>query len=180
MTAPDSEPGVAANGEEPQAAQGGEEPQAAQGDAEPQAAQGGSESLIRVEGVHKSFGDLEVLRGIDLAVAKGESMVVIGGSGTGKSVLIKHIIGLLRPDEGTVTVDGRVVAELKRLNLGELRRGMGMLFQYAALFDSMTVGDNVAFALRRHTRMNAALAEPYYSNPSLAARGESPALHRDR
>ncbi len=115
-----------------------------------------TEPLIRIEGLRKSFGDLEVLRGADLSVSKGESMVVIGGSGTGKSVLIKHIIGLLRPDEGTVTVDGQVVAELKRLGLGELRRGMGMLFQYAALFDSMTVGDNVAFALRQHSRMTPA------------------------
>ncbi len=138
MTERDSESEVAGNGDEPQIADGGTEP------------------LIRVEGLHKSFGDLEVLRGADLSVSKGESMVVIGGSGTGKSVLIKHIIGLLRPDEGKVTVDGRVVARLRRSDLGELRRGMGMLFQYAALFDSMTVGDNVAFALRQHTRMKAA------------------------
>ncbi len=138
MTERDSESKVAGNGHEPQVADGGTEP------------------LIRVEGLHKSFGDLEVLRGTDLSVSKGESMVVIGGSGTGKSVLIKHIIGLLRPDEGKVTVDGRVVARLRRSDLGELRRGMGMLFQYAALFDSMTVGDNVAFALRQHTRMKAA------------------------
>ncbi len=138
MTERDSESKVAGNGHEPQVADGGTEP------------------LIRVEGLHKSFGDLEVLRGADLSVSKGESMVVIGGSGTGKSVLIKHIIGLLRPDEGKVTVDGRVVARLRRSDLGELRRGMGMLFQYGALFDSMTVGDNVAFALRQHTRMKAA------------------------
>ncbi len=138
MTERDSESKVAGNGHEPQVSDGGTEP------------------LIRVEGLHKSFGDLEVLRGTDLSVSKGESMVVIGGSGTGKSVLIKHIIGLLRPDEGKVTVDGRVVARLRRSDLGELRRGMGMLFQYAALFDSMTVGDNVAFALRQHTRMKAA------------------------
>ena len=138
MTERDSESKVAGNGHEPQVADGGTEP------------------LIRVEGLRKSFGDLEVLRGADLSVSKGESMVVIGGSGTGKSVLIKHIIGLLRPDEGKVTVDGRVVARLRRSDLGELRRGMGMLFQYAALFDSMTVGDNVAFALRQHTRMKAA------------------------
>ncbi len=138
MTERDRESKVAGNGHEPQVADGGTEP------------------LIRVEGLHKSFGDLEVLRGADLSVSKGESMVVIGGSGTGKSVLIKHIIGLLRPDEGKVTVDGRVVARLRRSDLGELRRGMGMLFQYAALFDSMTVGDNVAFALRQHTRMKAA------------------------
>jgi phospholipid/cholesterol/gamma-HCH transport system ATP-binding protein len=94
--------------------------------------------------------------GTDLTVAKGESMVVIGGSGTGKSVLVKHIIGLLHPDAGTVTVDGRQVSTLKRTELSDLRRRMGMLFQYAALFDSMTVGENVAFALRRHTKMSEA------------------------
>lgn len=112
------------------------------------------EPLIKVEGLFKAFGSLEVLRGTDLSIAKGESMVVIGGSGTGKSVLIKNIIGLLRPDAGTVNVDGEVVADLKRPELGELRRRMGMLFQYAALFDSMNVADNVGFALRQHTKMS--------------------------
>jgi phospholipid/cholesterol/gamma-HCH transport system ATP-binding protein len=112
--------------------------------------------FIRVEGLYKAFGKVEVLKGADLAVAKGESMVVIGGSGTGKSVLVKHIIGLLHPDAGTVTVDGRQVSTLKRTELSDLRRRMGMLFQYAALFDSMTVGENVAFALRRHTKMSEA------------------------
>jgi phospholipid/cholesterol/gamma-HCH transport system ATP-binding protein len=116
----------------------------------------GGEALIAVDGLHKAFGDLQVLRGADLEITKGESMVVIGGSGTGKSVLIKHIIGLLRPDAGKVTVDGEVVARLKRPELGAMRRRMGMLFQYAALFDSMTVGDNVSFALRQHTKMSEA------------------------
>ena len=110
-------------------------------------------AFIRVEGLCKAFAELEVLRGTDLQIARGESMVVIGGSGTGKSVLIKHIIGLLRPDAGRVLVDGEEVAALKRRGLKELRRRMGMLFQYAALFDSMTVGENVAFALRKHTPM---------------------------
>ena len=109
--------------------------------------------FIRVAGVYKSFGDLHVLRGVDLDIAKGESMVIIGGSGTGKSVLIKHIIGLLRPDDGSVTVDGREVGALGRSDLGALRQRMGMLFQNAALFDSMTVGDNVAFAMRQRTPM---------------------------
>jgi phospholipid/cholesterol/gamma-HCH transport system ATP-binding protein len=112
--------------------------------------------FIRVEGLYKAFGKVEVLKGTDLTVAKGESMVVIGGSGTGKSVLVKHIIGLLHPDAGTVTVAGRQVGSLKRTELSDLRRRMGMLFQYAALFDSMTVGENVAFALRRHTKMSEA------------------------
>ncbi len=109
--------------------------------------------FIRVAGLQKSFGDLHVLQSVDLDIAKGESMVIIGGSGTGKSVLIKHIIGLLRPDDGFVTIDGREVAALGRFDLGMLRERMGMLFQYAALFDSMTVGDNVAFAMRQRTLM---------------------------
>ena len=118
-----------------------------------QVTRNGTEPLIRVEGLRKSFGDLKVLRGVNLSVSKGESMVVIGGSGTGKSVLIKHIIGLLRPDEGKVVVKGAVISESDRSDLNELRRSMGMLFQQAALFDSMTVGDNVAFELRQHTSM---------------------------
>jgi phospholipid/cholesterol/gamma-HCH transport system ATP-binding protein len=109
--------------------------------------------FISVEGLHKSFGSQRVLHGVDLSIARGESMVVIGGSGSGKSVLIKHVIGLLDPDDGQVRVEGQAVAGLNRTGLGDLRRRMGMLFQYAALFDSMNVGENVAFALRQHTKM---------------------------
>jgi len=105
--------------------------------------------FIRISDLHKSFGDLRVLRGIDLDIARGESLVIIGSSGTGKSVLIKHVIGLLAPDEGDLMVDGSSVPGLGREALSKLRRRMGMLFQYAALFDSMNVGDNVAFALRQ-------------------------------
>lgn len=111
----------------------------------------GQGAFISLRGVHKAFGDLQVLRGADLDVARGESVVIIGSSGTGKSVLIKHIIGLLEPDSGEVLVDGASVPALGRGELRGLRRRMGMLFQYAALFDSMSVGDNVAFALRQHT-----------------------------
>jgi phospholipid/cholesterol/gamma-HCH transport system ATP-binding protein len=136
---------------QPSAKAGGAAPASRQ---EPAPAPAAGTPLIEVKGLCKSFGMLDVLRGADLSIAKGESMVVIGGSGTGKSVLIKHIIGLLRPNAGTVTVDGRVVADLKRPELGALRRRMGMLFQYAALFDSMNVADNVAFAMRQHTRMS--------------------------
>ncbi|MFQ5743753.1 MAG: ABC transporter ATP-binding protein [Acidobacteriota bacterium] len=110
--------------------------------------------IISVEGLHKAFGDHLVLQGVDLTIERGESMVVIGCSGTGKSVLIKHIIGLLQPDQGQVVVDGQVVSELNRGELNDLRRRMGMLFQYAALFDSMTIEQNVAFALRQHTTMS--------------------------
>jgi len=120
-----------------------------------QVARKGTESLISIEGLRKSFGTAKVLRGASLSVSSGESMVVIGGSGTGKSVLIKHVIGLLRPDEGKVIVKGAVISELDRSDLNELRRSMGMLFQQAALFDSMTVGDNIAFELRHHTSMGA-------------------------
>ena len=120
-----------------------------------QVARKGTEALISIEGLRKSFGTAKVLRGASLSVSSGESMVVIGGSGTGKSVLIKHVIGLLRPDEGKVIVKGAVISELDRSGLNELRRSMGMLFQQAALFDSMTVGDNIAFELRHHTSMGA-------------------------
>ena len=105
--------------------------------------------FISLRGVKKAFGTQEVLSGVDLDIAKGESVVVIGTSGTGKSVLIKHIIGLLAPDSGEVMVDGLSVPDLGRGDLTDLRRRMGMLFQYAALFDSMTVADNVAFALKQ-------------------------------
>jgi phospholipid/cholesterol/gamma-HCH transport system ATP-binding protein len=111
--------------------------------------------FIRLRGVRKAFGDHAVLQGVDLNVARGESVVIIGSSGTGKSVLIKHIIGLLAPDSGEVHIDGAHVAGLGRAALRDLRQRMGMLFQYAALFDSMNVGDNVAFALRQHTNWSA-------------------------
>ena len=107
------------------------------------------QSFIRIRDLHKSFGELHVLRGVDLDVARGESLVIIGSSGTGKSVLLKHVIGLLAPDHGDLVVDGSSVPGLGRDALSRLRRRMGMLFQYAALFDSMNVGDNVAFALRQ-------------------------------
>ncbi len=119
----------------------------------PSTAPAGRPGLISLRGLRKSFGDLQVLRGTDLEIAKGESLVIIGSSGSGKSVLIKHIIGLLRPDSGEVWVDGLSVPDLSRRALAKMRQRMGMLFQYAALFDSMSVGDNVAFALRQHSRM---------------------------
>ncbi len=111
--------------------------------------------FISLRGVHKSFGDLRVLQGVDLDISRGESLVVIGSSGTGKSVLIKHIIGLLHPDSGDVLVDGKSVPGLNRKELGKMRTRMGMLFQYAALFDSMSVAENVAFPLRQHTSWKA-------------------------
>jgi len=109
------------------------------------------EPFIRYADVYKSFGDLAVLRGVDLEVHRGESVVVLGGSGSGKSVLLRHTIGLIQPDRGTVWVDGTDVTTLDEDGLVETRKRIGMLFQAGALFDSMTVEDNVAFALREHT-----------------------------
>ena len=108
-------------------------------------------ALIELRNVHKRFGRLVVLDGVTLQVEEGESLVIIGASGTGKSVTLKHIIGLMRPDTGHVFVHGKDVAALRRGELSEIRRSMGFLFQEAALFDSITVGENVAFPLRRHT-----------------------------
>ena len=95
-----------------------------------------------------------MLRGVNLTVEKGESMTVIGGSGSGKSVLIKHIIGLLFPDRGQVMVDGEVLNNLDEQGLNEVRKKFGMLFQGAALFDSLTVWENVGFGLKQHTKMS--------------------------
>jgi phospholipid/cholesterol/gamma-HCH transport system ATP-binding protein len=109
--------------------------------------------MIKLVDIHKSFGKQKVLDGIDLDIEDGKTTVIIGRSGGGKSVLLKHIIGLLRPDRGQVLVDGTDIAKLGDRELNEIRKKFGMLFQEAALFDSMTVGENVAFPLREHTRM---------------------------
>ena len=110
---------------------------------------------IRLEGVRKAFGPKVVLDGIDLEVADGETVAVIGYSGSGKSVLLKTIVGLLEPDAGAVHVDGQQVNGLARDALYELRRRIGYVFQFAALFDSMTVAENVAMGLRRVPGMTA-------------------------
>ena len=109
-------------------------------------------AMIEIINLHKSFGDHHVLRGVNLTVEKGESMTVIGGSGSGKSVLIKHIIGLLFPDRGRVIVDGKVLSSLHEADLNEVRKKFGMLFQGAALFDSLSVWENVGFSLKQHTK----------------------------
>ena len=109
--------------------------------------------MIRLVDLYKSFGKQKVLGGIDLQIEEGKTTVIIGRSGGGKSVLLKHIIGLLRPDSGQVLIDGTDIAKLGESKLNEIRKKFGMLFQEAALFDSMTVGENVAFPLREHTRM---------------------------
>lgn len=109
-------------------------------------------TVIEIQNLHKRFGPLVVLDGLSLTIPDGQCIVILGRSGTGKSVLLKEIIGLLRPDEGTVRVDGLTVSELSYGELALLRRRFGMLFQMAALFDSMTVGENVGLGLREHTR----------------------------
>jgi len=111
---------------------------------------------IKVRGLTKSFGDNTVLRDVDLDVERGKVNVVIGASGVGKSVLIKHFIALLRPDKGAVWVDGTNVFDLNAKELASFRRRFGMVFQFAALFDSLSVFDNCAFPLREHTRKSKA------------------------
>jgi phospholipid/cholesterol/gamma-HCH transport system ATP-binding protein len=112
------------------------------------------QTMIQLKDVFKSFGKNHVLRGVNLEIKCGESMVVIGGSGTGKSVLIKCVIGLLRHDRGEIYVDGKEISNLNEGEWNELRKKFGMLFQRDALFDSMTVWENVGFALRRHTSLS--------------------------
>jgi len=102
---------------------------------------------IRVRGLHKTFGPQHVLRGIDLDIERGRTNIIIGGSGQGKSVLMKHLMGLLKPDAGQIWVDGQDVVPFNDLEMARLRRKYGMVFQYAALFDSMNVVENIAFPL---------------------------------
>lgn len=109
--------------------------------------------MIKVIDLYKSFDSNHVLQGVNLEVNRGESMVVIGGSGSGKSVLIKHIIGILKPDKGTILIGGVDITVLKEKELNEIRKKFGMLFQGAALFDSLSVWENVGFGLRQHTKM---------------------------
>jgi len=112
--------------------------------------------VIQVQDLHKTFGTQQVLRGLSLEVATGEIMVVIGRSGGGKSVLLRHLIGLLRPDSGAILVDGRDITRLRGAALDRIRERYGVVFQGGALFDSMTVFDNVAFPLREKSRLRPA------------------------
>ncbi len=109
--------------------------------------------MITIRGLTRTLGGRRVLAGVDLEIRSGESLVVMGRSGTGKSVLLKHIVGLMRPDAGSVEVDGRDIVGMRARELNEVRKRMGMLFQSSALFDSLTVGENVALPLRQHTAM---------------------------
>jgi phospholipid/cholesterol/gamma-HCH transport system ATP-binding protein len=103
--------------------------------------------MIEIVNLYKSFGENQVLRGVNLVINKGETLVIIGRSGEGKSVLIKHIVGLLQPDSGYVKVEGQIVSELNENQLYELRKKFGFLFQGSALFDSMTVEENIGLPL---------------------------------
>lgn len=111
--------------------------------------------MIEAIDLDKSFNNNHVLRGLNLTINKGETMVVIGGSGCGKSVLIKHIIGILKPDKGKVLIEGKDISKMNERELNELRKRFGMLFQGAALFDSMTVWENVGFSLKEHKGLSA-------------------------
>lgn len=102
---------------------------------------------IRIRGLNKSFGSHHVLRGVDLDIERGKTNIIIGGSGQGKSVLMKHLMGLLRPDSGHIWVDGEDLVQLDDVAMARMRRKFGMVFQYAALFDSMTTMENIAFPL---------------------------------
>jgi phospholipid/cholesterol/gamma-HCH transport system ATP-binding protein len=108
---------------------------------------------IRLDNVSKAFGARAVLQSLTLTVPAGKAYCILGRSGTGKSVTLKHIVGLVHPDEGRILVEGEDITRLSRADLARVRRRMGFLFQNAALFDSITVGENVAFPLRRHTRL---------------------------
>ena len=110
--------------------------------------------MIQLKDVHKSFGPKRVLDGFSLDVPDGETTVIIGYSGTGKSVAIKHIVGLLEPDSGEVWVDGKNVPDLSRKELYELRSHIGYVFQFAALFDSFNIGENVAMGLRKQGELD--------------------------
>ena len=115
-------------------------------------AEDGSTSVVAVENLHKSFGSQTVLNGISLTVSRGETLAVLGRSGTGKSVLLKLIIGLQQPDSGSVRIHGQNIAGLALDQIGEIRKKMGFLFQHAALYDSLTVAQNVAFPLQHHKK----------------------------
>jgi phospholipid/cholesterol/gamma-HCH transport system ATP-binding protein len=120
-----------------------------------------SSPLIELRGLQKAFGAQRVLRGVDLEVRRGETLVILGASGGGKSVILKHCIGLLKPDAGEVRVDGKVISSPAGIDATTIRHRMGMLFQGAALFDSMSSGENVTFAVREH--------HPEWSEEKLAA-----------
>lgn len=109
--------------------------------------------MIEIRGLKKRLGTKQVLNGVDLTIEKGETIVIMGRSGTGKSVLLKHIIGLMEPDAGDIEIDGESIVGVREQALNEVRKRFGMLFQGAALFDSLTVGENIGLPLREHLRL---------------------------
>ncbi len=109
--------------------------------------------MVEMRNVHKSFGGQQVLRGVDLQVTQGEILVIIGRSGGGKSVLLKHLMGLLKPDQGQIVINGQEISRLRGRELDQLRERFGVVFQGGALFDSLTVFENVTFPLREKTRL---------------------------
>jgi phospholipid/cholesterol/gamma-HCH transport system ATP-binding protein len=112
--------------------------------------------MISLQHVDKTLGGRQVLRDLTIDVERGESLVIVGGSGQGKSVTLKHIIGLMKPDRGRIVVDGNDITGMREPDLNRFRRHFGMAFQEGALFDSMSVFENIAFPLRRHTKMTEA------------------------
>ena len=115
--------------------------------------------MIKVEDLYKKFDGNEVLKGVDLEINKGRLIAIVGGSGCGKSVLLKHVVGLMKPDRGRVLVDGKDISLLKGRDLAHIRKRLGFLFQGGALFDSLTVFDNVAFPLREKTGLNSQIIQ---------------------
>jgi len=111
-------------------------------------------SAIEIEGLHKSFGSQTVLDGVDLRIECGETLTVLGPSGTGKSVLLKLIIGLQKPDTGSIKINGNEITQLPLEKLNQVRKEVGFLFQSAALYDSLSLEENVAFPLRQHTKLS--------------------------
>ena len=109
--------------------------------------------MIEIKNLKKKFGDKEVLRGVNLRIENGITLVIIGRSGCGKSVMLKHIIGLLKPDEGTVTIEGNDITKMNEKEIFEIRKKFGFQFQGSALFDSMDVEENIGLALKENTRM---------------------------
>lgn len=110
-------------------------------------------AIVSMQHVDKALGGKQVLRDLSIDVERGESLVIVGGSGQGKSVTLKHIIGLMRPDRGRVVIDGQDIGPMREAEVNRVRRRFGMAFQEGALFDSMSVFENIAFPLRRHTKM---------------------------
>ncbi len=109
--------------------------------------------MIEIVDLHKAFGSNNVLKGVNLKILKGETITILGGSGSGKSVLLRHIAGLVKPDKGSIKVDGEEIVGMDEEEMADVQKKFGMLFQGAALFDSLTVGENVAFGLRRLTNL---------------------------